>query len=144
MSLVNFLNFNFFIYILQSNVHFIWVFKTFSQWYIDREFMYIETIAWSRAWQPTPAFLPGESYQQRSLVGLHWPAKRWTQMKGLGMHAHVHIYIHTYMHMYICTCIIYIHIYKTLMQLYVIPLCVCIYIYRQIDRLYTVTWKSTV
>ena len=24
---------------------------------------------WSRAWQPTPVFLPGESYGQRSLEG---------------------------------------------------------------------------
>ena len=24
---------------------------------------------WSRKWQPTPVFLPGESYEQRSLVG---------------------------------------------------------------------------
>ena len=27
------------------------------------------TIPWVRAWQPTPAFLPGESRGQRSLVG---------------------------------------------------------------------------
>ena len=26
-------------------------------------------IPWRRAWQPTPVFLPGESYGQRSLVG---------------------------------------------------------------------------
>ena len=26
-------------------------------------------IAWRRAWQPTPVFLPGESYGERSLVG---------------------------------------------------------------------------
>ena len=26
-------------------------------------------IPWRRAWQPTPAFLPGESYGQRSLAG---------------------------------------------------------------------------
>ena len=25
--------------------------------------------SWSRKWQPTPVFLPGKSYQQRSLVG---------------------------------------------------------------------------
>ena len=24
---------------------------------------------WSKKWQPTPAFLPGESHGQRSLVG---------------------------------------------------------------------------
>ena len=33
---------------------------------------------WRRAWQPTPAFLPGEVYRQRSLTGYspevtkHW------------------------------------------------------------------------
>ena len=26
-------------------------------------------ISWRRAWQPTPAFLPGECHGQRSLVG---------------------------------------------------------------------------
>ena len=26
-------------------------------------------VSWSREWQPTPVFLPGESHGQRSLVG---------------------------------------------------------------------------
>ena len=26
-------------------------------------------VAWRREWQPTPVFLPGESHEQRSLVG---------------------------------------------------------------------------
>ena len=26
-------------------------------------------IPWRRAWQPTPVFLPGESYRERSLTG---------------------------------------------------------------------------
>ena len=30
---------------------------------------WVGKIAWSRAWQPTPGFLPGESHGQRSLVG---------------------------------------------------------------------------
>ena len=30
---------------------------------------WIGKIAWRRAWQPTPVFLPGESHGQRSLVG---------------------------------------------------------------------------
>jgi len=30
---------------------------------------WVGTIAWRRAWQPTPAFLPGESHEQRSLAG---------------------------------------------------------------------------
>ena len=28
-----------------------------------------EVLSWRRAWQPTPVFLPGESYGQRSLAG---------------------------------------------------------------------------
>ena len=30
---------------------------------------WVGQILWRRAWQPTPAFLPGEPYGQRSLVG---------------------------------------------------------------------------
>ena len=30
---------------------------------------WVENIPWRRAWQPTPAFLPGESHGQRSLAG---------------------------------------------------------------------------
>ena len=30
---------------------------------------WVRKIAWRRKWQPTPAFLPGESHGQRSLVG---------------------------------------------------------------------------
>ena len=30
---------------------------------------WVRKIPWGRAWQPTPAFLPGESHGQRSLVG---------------------------------------------------------------------------
>ena len=29
---------------------------------------WVRKTPWRRAWQPTPAFLPGESYGQRSLV----------------------------------------------------------------------------
>ena len=29
----------------------------------------VRKIPWRRAWQPTPVFLPGESYGQRSLAG---------------------------------------------------------------------------
>ena len=31
--------------------------------------LWVETISWSRKWQPTPVFLPGKSPGQRSLVG---------------------------------------------------------------------------
>ena len=30
---------------------------------------WIEKIPWKRPWQPTPVFLPGESHEQRRLVG---------------------------------------------------------------------------
>ena len=30
---------------------------------------WVEKMPWRRAWQPTPAFLPGESHGQRSLAG---------------------------------------------------------------------------
>ena len=30
---------------------------------------WIEKIPWSRTWQPTPLFLPGESHERRSLAG---------------------------------------------------------------------------
>ena len=30
---------------------------------------WVRKIPWRRKWQPTPVFLPGESYRQRSLVG---------------------------------------------------------------------------
>ena len=30
---------------------------------------WIEKFPWGRKWQPTPAFLPGESHGQRSLAG---------------------------------------------------------------------------
>ena len=30
---------------------------------------WVRKIPWRRAWQPTPLFLPGESHEQRSLVG---------------------------------------------------------------------------
>jgi len=34
-------------------------------------------IPWRRAWQPTPVFLPGEPYGQRSLAGYStWGCKR--------------------------------------------------------------------
>ena len=34
---------------------------------------WVGKIPWRRKWQPTPVFLPGESYGQRSLVGYSQP-----------------------------------------------------------------------
>ena len=31
--------------------------------------LWVGTVPWRRAWQPTPVFLPGESHGQRSLAG---------------------------------------------------------------------------
>ena len=30
---------------------------------------WVGKVPWRRKWQPTPVFLPGKSYEQRSLVG---------------------------------------------------------------------------
>ena len=45
----------------------------------------VRKISWRRKWQPTPAFLPGESHRQRSLAGYsQWGLKRvshdWTRI----------------------------------------------------------------
>ena len=43
---------------------------------------WVGKIPWWRAWQPTPVFLPGELYGQRSLAGYSpWVTKGWTQLK---------------------------------------------------------------
>jgi len=31
--------------------------------------LWVRKIPWRRKWQPTPIFLPGESHEQRNLVG---------------------------------------------------------------------------
>ena len=48
---------------------------------------WVGKIPWSRKWQPTPVFLPGEFYGQRSLVGYNpWGSKEsdTTQLHGSG------------------------------------------------------------
>ena len=48
-----------------------------------------EKIPWRRAWQRTPAFLPGESHGQRSLAGyIPYGCKSQTRLKPLSTHAH--------------------------------------------------------
>ena len=45
---------------------------------------WIQKIPWRRAWQPTPVFLPRESYGQRSLAhSVHRVAKSQTPLKQL-------------------------------------------------------------
>ena len=43
---------------------------------------------WRRAWQPTPVFVPGQSYGQRSLwwATVHRVTKSQTGLKQLSMH----------------------------------------------------------
>ena len=47
----------------------------------------IRKIPWKRKWQPTPVFLPGKSYGQRSLVGYSpWSHKESDTTEQLSMH----------------------------------------------------------
>ena len=44
-----------------------------------------------RAWHPTPVFLPGESHEQRSLVGYSpWGCKESRMTKNTHTHTHTH------------------------------------------------------
>jgi len=49
--------------------------------------MYLSiSTSWRRKWQPTPVFLPGESYGQRSLVGFSpWDSKESDTTKAISM-----------------------------------------------------------
>ena len=49
---------------------------------------WVKQISWSRKWQPTPVFLPGESHGQRSLVGFSpWASKESDMTEQLRTHA---------------------------------------------------------
>jgi len=49
---------------------------------------WVGKIPWSRAWQPTPVFLPGEAHGQSSLVGYGlWGRKELDTVEG-AQHAH--------------------------------------------------------
>ena len=49
---------------------------------------WVGKIPWSRKWQPTPLFLPGESHGQRAWwATVHRVAKSQAQLKRLSMHA---------------------------------------------------------
>ena len=49
---------------------------------------WVRKIPWRRKWQPTPVFLPGKSYRQRSLVGYSpWGYKELNMTEPLSMHA---------------------------------------------------------
>ena len=74
--------------------------KVFPRWFSGKEatcnagdmgsIPVLGRFPWRRAWQPTPAFLPGESHGQRSLVGCNpWGHKE------SDMTEHTHTHIHT-------------------------------------------------
>ena len=49
---------------------------------------WVGKIPWSRTWQPTPVFLPGESHRQWSLAGYSpWGPKAWDTAEQPGTHA---------------------------------------------------------
>ena len=52
---------------------------------------WVRKIPWRRKWQPTPAFAPGKSHGQRSLVGL----QSWTRLSDW---THIHTLTHTHTH----------------------------------------------
>ena len=53
----------------------------------DRGLM-VGKISWRRAWQPTPAFLPGETHGQRSLEGYSSQGFKESDMTEVTWHAH--------------------------------------------------------
>ena len=56
---------------------------------------WVGKIAWRRAWQSTPVFLPGESHGQRSLrATVHGVTKSQTQLKQLSIYACMQPYVH--------------------------------------------------
>ena len=59
--------------------------------------LWVGKIPWRREWQPTPVFLPGESYGQRSLVG-YSPWGQRVRHDCVLAHAHTHTHTHTHTH----------------------------------------------
>ena len=93
------------------------VIEGFPQWLIGKEFAcigvvtedcgfgpWVGKIPWSRAWQPTPVFLPGESHGQRSLVGYSpWGHKELDMTEFTHTHTHTHNVIeHCCVHPLVC------------------------------------------
>ena len=56
---------------------------------------WVEKIPWGREWLPTPVFLPGEFYGERSLVGYSlWGSQKLDTTKPF-THTHTHTHTHT-------------------------------------------------
>ena len=53
---------------------------------------WVRKIPWRRAWQPTPAFLPGEPHGLGKLEGhRHWVTKCQTRVKWLSTHIYMYV-----------------------------------------------------
>ena len=58
---------------------------------------WVRKVPWSRAWQPTPVFLPGESHGQRSLTGYSpWGHKASDTPEETYTHTHTHTHTRVY------------------------------------------------
>ena len=81
---------------------------------------WVGKIPWRRKWQPTPAFLPGESHGQRSLEGciVHGVTKSQKRLSDFTftftfqdkrtsvihpLTKHIHMYVHAF-NIYVCVC----------------------------------------
>ena len=59
-------------------------------------------IPWRREWQPTPVILPGESHEQRSLVGYSpWSRRESDTTEHAYVHARTRTHTHTHTHVLI-------------------------------------------
>ena len=56
---------------------------------------WVRKICWRMAWQPTPVFLPGESHEQRGLVGYNPYSRRVRHYWSNLAHTHTHTHTHT-------------------------------------------------
>ena len=70
------------------------------QWARPRFDPWVGKIPWRRAWQPTPAFLPGESHGQRSLAG-YSPCGHKESGVTKCTHRHTQTYVNIHTHIYI-------------------------------------------
>ena len=60
-----------------------------------RVYLWTGKIPWSRKWQPTPVFLPGKFYGQRSLAGCSlWDPKELDTTEWLSTHTHLYLCSH--------------------------------------------------
>ena len=58
---------------------------------------WVDKISWSRKWQPTPIFLPGQSHGQRSSTGYSpWDHKESDTSEHVHVCTHTHTHTHTH------------------------------------------------